>query len=230
MIVAIHQPNFLPWQGYFHKILKADAFIFLDDVQYSKNNIINRVKILQNGAEKWLTLPVSYQTGQAIHQVTPNKQGWQSSQLDSLKQFYRKAPAFRQVFPDIQALYADLPETDLAAINMTMIERLSGHLGLNCRFLRSSEMGCTHLKSDDRLIALIRQLGEGGVYFSGRGAAKYQDLDKFAEAGIPLKYTSFSPLPHDQMAEDFLPGLSILDAVFHLGWSETARLLANEVS
>ena len=79
---------------------------------------------------------------------------------------------------------------------------------------------------DDRLVALVRACGEGASYLSGRGGAKYQDPGKFSAAGIPLVYTDFVHPIYDQGRADFVSGLSIFDALFHLGWERTAALVA----
>src|SRR3546814_3690829 len=89
MIVAIHQPNYLPWLGYFHKIARADVFVFLDDVQFSKNGYTNRVRILGDGAARWLTIPAAVHLGDPIGAVRPARPDWcrseeHTSELQSL--------------------------------------------------------------------------------------------------------------------------------------------------
>ena len=77
MKVAIHQPNYLPWMGYFHKMHHADVFIFLDDVQFTKGSHINRVKILSGKGPRWLTVPVvKVKLGQNIIDVRPSSNNW----------------------------------------------------------------------------------------------------------------------------------------------------------
>ena len=84
-IVAIHQPNFLPWIGYFYKIVKSDIFVFLDNVQYTKNSFINRNKIKTSQGEMWLTVPVSFSFGQLIRKVRINNLvDWQKKHLRRL--------------------------------------------------------------------------------------------------------------------------------------------------
>lgn len=224
-VVAIHQPNYLPWLGYFAKIAEADIFVFLDDVQYSKNSYINRVKVLHAGAGRWLTLPVSFSFGDAIDSVSPAQDDWAKRHLDGLKGFYRKAPCFRDVWPDIEALYRDLPPDSLAAINMALIERISDLLALTCQFERSSQMALGDTAGDDRLVRITDALAPGGTYLSGSGGDKYQEEATFAAKGITLAYRAFDHPAYTQAADQSVAGLSVIDAAFHLGWRATAELL-----
>jgi len=226
LIVAIHQPNYLPWLGYFYKIAKADIFIFLDDVQYSKNTVINRVKVLTPGGPKWLTVPVSVSLGTPINKTLPRDQKWPMEHLDKLRQYYRKANAFGDVWPQIERLYENLPTTDLAAINRHFIEGIVANLKLDCRLEASSSFDVADTLSDDRLIQLISEFGTPAQYLSGKGGANYQDSEKFEAAEITLTYTEFQHPEYQQVSPDFEPGLSILDAVFSLGWEKTAALLS----
>lgn len=228
MIVAIHQPNYLPWLGYFHKIALADVFVFLDDVQYSKNSYINRVQILGNGAPRWLSVPVSAHLGDAIDTVRPARADWASAHLDTLRTFYTAAPAFAAVWPRLKEIYAGLPAGDLAAMNRALIEAMAGELGLKCRFLASSGIETGDASGDARLVKIVAAVAPGGTYVSGQGGAKYQDPDKFTGAGLGFRHAGFSHPTYDQGGGEFVSGLSVIDAAFRLGWAGTAELLAAE--
>ena len=102
MIISIHQPNYIPWIGYFSKIKSSNHFVFLDDAQYSKNNYINRVKVLSpSGFGKWITIPVSYQYTDLIREVVA-VDGWTKAHLDILRNYYSKHNMFDIVWPDIE--------------------------------------------------------------------------------------------------------------------------------
>lgn len=227
MIIAIHQPNYLPWLGYFRKIADADAFVFLDDAQFTKNSYINRTRVLNAGVPRWLTVPVSVSLGQSIDAVAPARPDWRAAHLDSLKGFYVKAPAFGEGIALLSELLDRVPAEPLSDINRHLIEGLAGVLGLPTCFHASSEIGAADRRADDRLIALCRMLSTEPVYLSGRGGASYQDPEKFAAAGVGLRYTEFTPMPYFQNSETFVPGLSVVDALFHLGIDGTrAAILA----
>lgn len=223
-IVAIHQPNYAPWLGYFYKIARSDIFVLLDDAQYTKNSFINRVQIASAGKPRWLTIPVAYRFGEPIAQVQPAKSTWKRSHIDTLSQCYRAAAYFRSVWNDICAIYEALPDGNLAVCNRALIEAIADRLQLRVRFVASSDYTIEG-KADDRLVGLVSALSPNAVYLSGRGGEKYQSERKFEVAGIELRYTDFKHPAYDQGRPEFLPGLSILDAVFNLGWDRTADLL-----
>jgi hypothetical protein len=225
MIVAIHQPNYLPWLGYFFKIAQSDAFVLLDDVQYSKNSYTNRVKIMREGAARWLTQPVSFRFGDPINIVTFARDDWKKAHLDSLEGAYRRAPEFTSVWPEIAALYGGLNEENISAANAKIIMGICEHLNISCRFHLSSEIEVHDARSEDRLIEIVDQIAPGGCYLSGRGGAQYQDPGKFSAAGLELKYANFQHSTYEQGTSSFIAGLSVFDAVFHLGWQRTAQLL-----
>ena len=129
-IVAIHQPNYAPWLGYFYKIAAADIFVFLDDVQFSKGSYINRVQIRGGKGARWLTQPVTVSLGMSIKEVVVAKPDWRGAHLDSLHGAYRTADAFKSVWPDIEAIYAECPGGSLAAMNRKIIEALASRLGV----------------------------------------------------------------------------------------------------
>jgi len=230
VIAAIHQPNYAPWLGYFAKIARADVFVFLDNVQYSKNNYINRVQVDVQGVQRWLTVPVTYSFGDPINHVRPANACWPRSHLDSLRAFYSDAAAFAEVWPALRDIYGSLYRPDIATSNQVLIEVISARLGLKCSFRRASEFAVGGAAADDRLIAILRNLGVATSYLSGKGGAAYQDPEKFSRAGIDLRYSDFVHPTYRQNHPHFLPGLSILDAVFQIGFDRTADLIAGSMS
>ncbi len=227
--VAIHQPNYLPWLGYFHKIAAADAFIFLDDAQYSKNSYINRVKILGPNGPGWLTIPVSYSFGDGIHTVRPAVSDWPNSHLDSLRNLYSHTPAFRAVWPKLKDLLLGVPQANLAAINRYLVENLCREMNLRCRFLASSDMDVGGKRRDDRLVSLVATIHPTATYLSGKGAADYQDPEKYRKAGLGFRYVNFLHPRYDQGRATFEAGLSIVDPLLRIGLSATAELISKSV-
>jgi len=214
--VAIHQPNFLPWPGYFAKLMQADIFVLLDDAQFSKNNIINRVRILGDTAPRWLTLPVAMHLGQSIAETFPAKPDWRRAALALLHNTYGKAAHFKALWPGVESWFASAPDAGLAAINRHFITAIAGYLDIATPMHLSSALGIAG-QSDDRLVAIVQHLAPGGCYLSGKGGAGYQDPAKFSVAGLTLEYYRFTPRPYNQGRADFQPGLSVLDPLFHLG-------------
>jgi hypothetical protein len=226
MIVAIHQPNYAPWLGYFAKMARADVFVLLDDAQYTKNSYINRVQIDAGGTARWLTVPVSYAFGDAINRVRAADENWPRAHCDTLRTHYAAAPAFREIWAWLAERYEALAASDLAASNEALIAAIAARLGIGAVLRKASDLGAGDAKADDRLIALVRACGPDAAYLSGRGGDKYQDPAKFVAAGVRLVYSDFVHPAYDQGHADFLPGLSILDALFRLGWERAAGLVA----
>lgn len=230
MIVAIHQPNYLPWLGYFNKIASADIFVFLDDVQFSKGSYTNRVQILSPAGAKWLTVPVKLSFGDDICDTGFASENWRVAHVDTLRAMYRAAPFFKGVWPDVREMILSAPGNDLAAVNINLVIGLAQRLGLCCEFMRSSSIKWSSV-SDDRLVEIASAVAPGGTYLSGKGGAKYQDPGKFRDAGLGFAYANFQhpvyeQIPHPGLS-GFVPGLSVLDSVFHVGWARTAAMIRN---
>ena len=220
-LVAIHQPNFFPWLGYFDKIARSDVFILLDHVQFQKTGgtWCNRVKLLLAGEARWVTAPMlrRFHGVQAICDVEFQPDNpWRDKILKSLVTNYGKAPFFREIVDFLEPLLAS-PVDNLARYNGANIMAVSRLLGLSAdKFRWSSEMaGDEH--SNDMLISLTRAVG-GDAYMCGGGASGYQDDATFAAAGVRLIYQNFKHPVYAQIgSEEFSPGLSVIDALMNIG-------------
>lgn len=213
--VGIHQPNYLPWLGYLYKIYRSDAFIFLDDVPVPKGSYTVRTKVAIGGKEKWLTLPSSRGLNDEVRYSFAAGQGWVRKHLLTLEQNYVKAPYFRDYFPRLSEVIRSHSERDLATLNMALIGEVCDFLGLRRLTYRSSKFGVLST-GDARLVELVQLLG-GHAYMSGSGGSNYQSEETFQSAGLGLRYTSFKPTPYPQRSAGFLPGLSVVDALFNCG-------------
>ncbi len=227
-LVAIHQPNFFPWLGYFDKIVRSDLFIFMDNAQFPKKggNWVNRVKLLVGGGGHWATVPVN----RAYHGVLPisamkidNRTPWRDKLLKTIEMNYKSSPCYGEVFPVILPL-AENPTPSLAEYNIASITALAKHLGLNTGKLILGSSLTTQGQSTDLLISMVRACG-GTAYLCGGGAA-YQDDEKFPVAGLQLIYQNFTHPQYPQASStEFVPGLSIIDALMNCGFSGVRRLL-----
>lgn len=228
--VAIHQPNYLPWLGFFSKISQADVFIFLDDAQYTKSSYINRVGVLCDGAAKWLTIPVRVPIGTSIRETRPAAANWADEHLERISNYYRKAPARQEALSELATVYGSIEASDdIAAINMTLIRALASRLGITTEFRIASEFRHSAKRSNERLIALVSSVDEHGIYLSGGGASSYQDPHLFQAAGLGIQFTAFSHPAYAQGNQPFVAGLSAIDAVFWLGWESAGSMLRDAV-
>jgi len=216
MRLAIHQPNYAPWCGYFAKMKQSDILVFLDDAQMpGKQSYVYRTRIRKDRDNpQWLSVPTRFSLGDPIKDVMFADPEWALVHMRKLRAVYARCPYFREVLALLEPVYHD-PGEYLSLFNQTMIREIADYLGLKCRFEISSQLR-PEGKSDDRLISLARILG-ADTYVSGKGGQSYQNPDKFRAAGIKLEIRCYVPIPYDQVQGEFLPGLSILDALFHLG-------------
>ncbi len=222
-VVAIHQPNFFPWLGYFHKIVNCDVFMFLDDVEFSKGSYTNRSRIKTDGREKWLSMPVQYKSTATIAEIQIGQTDWVDEHKKKLSAAYGKASQFSSVFPYIENIYDNGPKRSVAAFNASAICAIAKLLDLSTTLVSSSDYAAPG-RNEHKLCALIQAV-DGHTYLSGKGGANYQSEQTFANAGITLQYSQFKPAEYPQLGSDFVAGLSILDALFNIGVDATRGLL-----
>lgn len=216
MIIAIHQPDYIPYPGYFYKIASCDCFVFLDDAQYSNEGICNWNRIKTPQGELRLKVPVNQSLGDIIKDVTTKDYlGWKQKQLKILKSNYSKSKFFEEIYADIELLL--VPEyQNIAEMNISIIKFICGKFGISKRFERSSYLDIT-TKREERVIDICCTL-DGDVYFSGNGAKVYQVEEHFTKRGIILQYTNYHSISYEQRWGAFLPDLSIIDYLFNNGY------------
>lgn len=233
-VIAIHQPNFFPWLGYFNKIARSDLFIFLDDVAYPKSgnsmsSWTNRVQIMINGQPAYVRCPVIRKHGvQQIKDVfIDESSGWRKKLIKTLEYNYRKHPYFNETYP----ILSELVVTNSSLIyeyNIEVIQRLCALLDIEAAFRLQSEIEHS-LHSTDLLVELVSQ-SKGSYYLCGAGAGGYQEDDKFEKAGINLIYQNYHNMPYKQHnLDNFYPGLSIIDILMNCGWSKTSAYIRSHI-
>lgn len=232
-IVAIHQPNFFPWLGYFEKIARSDVFIVLDHVQFQKTGGTwsNRVKLLINGEARWVTAPIvrNYHGVRAINEMEFQPgDPWRDKLLKTISANYTRAPFFRETMELIEPLILN-PENNLAQYNGISVIAIAKHLGLPTeKFRWSSEIGVDK-QASEMLISLTRAVG-GNVYMCGGGAVGYQEDDAFVAADVGLIYQNFQhPVYLQNGTQEFVPGLSIIDVFMHCGSPGVQSMLKNRI-
>ena len=228
-IVAIHQPNFFPWLGYFSKIAACDAFVFFDDVQFPKTGGVwcNRVKLLIGEEERWATAAIDRnyhgtRTIREMHFLTGNP--WREKLLKSIEGYYRRHQAYAETIEVVAPLLLS-KESNVAEYNILAVTKLAQRLGLKTHKLyRSSDF--PHEGSSNELLCSITRLVGGSIYMCGGGADGYQDEAVFNERGVTLRHQSFiHPIYPQRGRQDFVAGLSIIDAAMNLGWDGVKSLL-----
>lgn len=219
--VAIHQPNYLPWLGYFEKIKRSDVFVLLDDAEYSSGSWINRNKIKTPHGWTWLTVPVRGTSG-PIADVEIVDEGWRETHRKSLQASYGGAAHYEEFGAFFAATYARSWES-LCELNVHLVRQLADRLALDCEFVRASTLEVDATGSE-RIVRLCEELG-ADRYYSGEGARSYNDRARFEAADIALEYQSFDPPRYEQRFGEFLPKLSIVDPLLNVGVEGTRDLL-----
>lgn len=217
MIVAIHQSNFLPWLGYFLKMAHADAFIYLDNVPFSKPSYVNRVKVKGRDGPRWLTVPVltTGRSGQLIHDVTiDDAKRWREQHLHTLQTEYGGARSFADIFAGLREVF-EQPDDSLARFNVRLLDQLTGWLALRPRFFFASQLGIDGAGSE-LLLRLVQAVG-GDTYLSGRSGRAYLDLDLFERSGVEVRFLSFCHPVYQQLHGPFCQGLSTIDLLMSAG-------------
>ena len=215
-IIAIHQPNYLPWLGYFYKIYQSDIFVFLDDVQYSNKGMHNYTYIKTSNGSYRLKYPVFQKFGDKIYEVRAKDElGWKQKHLELISFNYKKAKFFKEVFDDYSNII--MQEYDnIVDLNISFIKYFSKKLGIDREFVLSSGLD-VGLNKTMKIIEICKTLG-GNIYYSGTGARSYQNSEDFEKNGIELKYSVFSPVEYPQLWNDFQSNVSAIDYFMNCGY------------
>lgn len=230
MLVAMMQPSFMPWQGYFELIFRAERFIILDDFQFSVQSYHQRNRLFVNrGQVDWYTVPVHKSNSfmaplneTFINESTP----WRKKQWKRIEQNYGKTPFFPVVAPDLQR-WLFTPASSLAAQNTELIMLLCHMMGIEREIRFSSEFPSGSERSQ-RVLELLRWC-EADRYICARGSFSYmKDDGVFPVKDIEAVFQNFIPKTYIQIGspQEFIPFLSVLDALMNIGPEETLQLIA----
>ncbi len=220
MKAVILQPSYIPWRGYFHQIIRADIFVFLDDVQYDRRGWRNRNRIKTAHGSKWLTIPV-HSKGVQVNK-TPIKdiqisweRDWSNEHWRKIETAYHRAPFFNQVGSMLYDYYQAHPQY-LADFTIELTTAIANYLGIiNTQFTRSSCLLSTGNKTD-KLISILQIIG-ADQYLTGPSARNYIEEAKFADNHITLEYMKYDYREYSQLYPPYDPQVSIIDLLFMMG-------------
>lgn len=236
MILAAHQPHYLPWLGYLDKMAKADVFVVMDDLQYERENFQNRQRLKVNNGPTWLTVPLERGTQHdriCDKRITDSgcppehKEHWQRRTWQTLRTHYGKAPFWSTYAAELEDVFTRRWEK-LLDLDLHMIELARRWLGITVPLLRSSSLELVGQKTE-RIIDMCKKVG-ARVYLSGRGgSSEYLDVPALEAAGISVMWQSFT---HPHYAQrygqlGFVPYLGFLDLVLNCG-PDSRRVLFGE--
>lgn len=225
MKVAIHQPHYFPWMGYFDKMAKSDQFVLLDKVQLEKGSQMIRNRVICDGKIKYLTITADtkdYLSRYYSDILVKDMEVWKNNQLNALKNYYRESCYFSEVYSFVEEFlhneYLLLCEWTSASIYW-----IKEILGIETKIIMQSDIDYNNdFRNSDLILDICRSL-KADVYVSGKGAsAKYLKQDQFEHRGIKIEFQKFIHPVYAQVgAKNFVSGLSILDCLFNMGMKGT---------
>jgi len=216
--LAIMQPYFFPYIGYWQLIHAVDRFVIYDDVSYIKGGWINRNRILINGNPSYITIPLS--------QSSPNKRIcdivlqpsplWRNKLVKKVEMTYRKSPYFIEVFPVIEKIIRY--ESDSLSDYLTyQLQTLAVFMGITTEFVVTSRFyGNSDLFGQDRVLDICKH-EVATTYINPQGGRTLYDTETFCSADIDLRFIFMQALYYKQRAVNFVPFLSIIDALMEIG-------------
>ena len=229
--IVILQPSYLPWLGYFEQISRCDVFVYLDDVQYTKNDWRNRNRIKKKDGAQWLTVPVSFQFGQKINETCIDKsKPWQKKHLQALKTWYGKSKFFPAYFEELQSIlhenWSYLVDLDVALTQWVMEK-----LRLQPKIIFSSQLSIRSSDSQLRLIEICKNMNRT-FFYEGKSGQDYIDTELFKNNGIHIAFQDYKHPYYNQLwikEQGFISHLSIIDLLFNHGPESLAILTGKKI-
>ena len=220
MLVAIHQPHYLPWLGYLHRMAQAELFIVLDHVQFERGNYQNRTQVRVNGAAHWLTVPVLQRSQKECisEKAIDASQDWAATHYETLRRAYgATAAAVKHIY--------EMPWQRLSDLNAATLDFLREAFAIRTPLVNSSELDVPGAKGE-LVLNLCKAVGARALLVGLGGSRAYLDRAAFARAGVELVLHEFHHPRYPQRGPaPFIAGLSALDLLFNCGPRSASVLL-----
>ena len=223
MKIAIHQANYFPYPGFFHKINQADVFVIQDDIKFV-NKVTNRNKIISSSGHTWINVPIKkgHQSLPIMDVKINNEIPWKKINFKKVCAGYNKAKFFHLYKDFFENLYKK-EWNNIFDLNFETIKQVFVWLNIKTKIVIESELDVSG-QTTERLVKVCKKLG-ADTYISGIGGKRYLDEKLFEKNKIILKYQNYNPIKYTQhMSKSFIPNLSIIDLLANAG-SESGKLL-----
>lgn len=225
--IAVMQPYFLPYLGYFQMVNAVDQFVIYDDIQYTKQSWFNRNRFLLNDKPQYFTIPVKKDSdflNVDEREVSPDYQHQKKEMMNRFIRAYKKAPLFEQVYPLLQDIL-NCEERNLYKFIRYSFDSVCDYLKIDTEVIPSSRVnGVEKLSGKERLIDICKKLGAEHYINLPGGRALYNKKD-FKSKGIQLSFIDPIFTEYDQFGGEFIPGLSILDVMMYNTVDEIEKML-----
>jgi hypothetical protein len=236
MIVAIHQPHFIPWLGYLHRMAQVDAFIVLDHVQFERRNYQNRSMIRLDGEARWLTVPVIQrsQKERIVDKLVDNRpagaRGWGPNHFATLRHAYREADFFADYAPALKRIF-DTTWQHLVDLDLANLDFLRDAFSIRTRVLRSSQLAGIEGAKSDLILSVCRAVRADALLAGFGGSRAYLDAQQFARHGIRIVQHQFEHPTYRQCGSaPFIAGLASVDLLFNTGPRGRAALMGERAA
>jgi len=226
MILGAVQPSYLAWIPFFQRMVASDIFVYLDDVEFSKNSSHNRNRIKSGKSELLLTIPVLYagNSGAKLCDIKIDyKKNWQKKHWSSLSQSYAKSEYWADWSIPLREVFFEKEHESLGSLNIELLEMFRVYLGITTKTVVSSKLGID-LKNNEKLIALCQEF-KADRFLVKPNTEDYHPRETFQQKGIQLTMFHQQNVVYKQLGQQFLPGLSVLDFILNEGPGSVARLL-----
>ena len=224
--LAIMQPYFLPYIGYFQLMAAVDKFVVFDDVNYINRGWVNRNRLLLNGVAHTFTVPLrgASQNRLICEIELADAQGWREKLLRTIRQAYRKAPCYAQVSALLESLI-NYPSLRLDEFLLNSLREIVRYLSLETEIVSTSRIyENAHLKGQERILDICRQEG-AYIYINPIGGVDLYDRSSFAKHGLLLYFLRSRPVSYAQGKGEHVAGLSIMDVLMFNEPAAVRRLL-----
>ena len=229
MIVAIHQPEYLPWLGFFKKMMNVELFVFLDDVQFRKKGWQNRNRIRINDGTTLLSIPVHTHSYPKINEVTiDNEKNWSIRHKKSILYNYAKAPYFDEIKDFVESIFEKKFQY-LVDLNTEIIKFIMNELEIKSKIVFSSELEISK-KGSDRVLDICKAVGADHYITGTFWAESNLRVEEFKKSNIDVEFQKFQHPIYKQIHGEFIPEMSIIDLLFNEGRKEAKKILQNSIS
>jgi WbqC-like protein family len=232
MKLAIMQPYLFPYIGYFQLMNEVDEFVIYDNIEFTKKGWINRNRILVEGKDAFISFPLKKDSDFLQIKDRSLAETWSLERckiLNRIKESYRKAPNFSNIFPFIEELVL-FEDSNLFNFILNSIDGLKSFLGIKSSIIISSSIQIDHaLKSGNKVIA-ISKARNATTYINSIGGLELYSRDIFHKEGIELKFLKTGNISYPQFQHDFVPGLSIIDVMMFNSNEKIKEYLNNSFS
>jgi len=228
-VVAIHQPEYLPWLGFFKKMMNVELFVFLDDVQFRKKGWQNRNRIRINDGTTLLSIPVHTHSYPKINEVTiDNEKNWSMRHKKSILYNYARAPYFGEIKDFIESIFEKKFQY-LVDLNTEIIKFVMNELEIKSKIVFSSELEISK-KGSDRVLDICKAV-DADHYITGTFWAESNlRVEEFKKSNIDVEFQKFQHPIYKQIHGEFIPEMSIIDLLFNEGRKEAKKILQNSTS